>query len=316
MVIREKIAYFDTMMQIPPYLSPGDKIGLAAPARWVDEDDIRFFTEHLEEQGYQVRTGSVHRRFHQFSGTDEERVNDFQSLLDDPEIRAVICVRGGYGSARILERIDFNAFAMNPKWIAGFSDVTALHSCILMKMGTAVLHSGMPYTFREGKDEDGLKSLMNALRGNFSAYEVQADKMNRTGRAEGILLGGNLSVLYSLTGTSYQIPTRGAILFLEDVDEYLYHIDRMMLNLSLAGMLEHLSGLVIGGMTDMHDNDTPFGKNAYEIVMEAVDAYDFPVSFGFPAGHQEPNLAMILGREVHLEVNSDGSIMEYLQARK
>jgi len=304
------------MMQIPPFLSSGDKVGFAAPSRWVDENDIRFFREHLEKQGYQVRTGSVHRRYRQLSGTDEERVKDFQALLDDPEIRAIICVRGGYGSARMLDLIDFNAFALNPKWIAGFSDITALHSCVLMRMGTAVLHSGMPYTFREGKDETGLKSLMNALGGNFPSYEIPDHEMNRSGRGRGVLLGGNLSVLYSLTGTAYQIPTRGAILFLEDVDEYLYHIDRMMLNLGLAGMLEHLNGLIIGGMTDMHDNDTPFGKSAYEIITEAVEPYDFPVCFGFPAGHQEPNLAMILGREVHLEVNPEGCIMEYIQSRK
>ena len=304
------------MMQIPSFLSPGDKIGLAAPARWVEENDIRFFIEQLEKQGYKVIAGSVHRRFNQFSGTDDERINDLQTMLDDPEIKAIICVRGGYGSARMLGRIDFNSFALNPKWITGFSDITALHCCILMRMGTAVLHSGMPYTFRDGKDEAGRNSLMDALRGNFPAYEVPANKMNRTGRGEGILLGGNLSVLYSLTGTSYQIPTSGAILFLEDVDEYLYHIDRMMLNLKLAGMLEPLNGLIIGGMTDMHDNDIPFGKNAYEIIMEAVEPYDFPVCFGFPAGHQEPNLALILGREVHLEVNSEGCIMEYLQPRK
>lgn len=303
------------MMRIPPYLCPGDVVGLAAPARWAEENDIRFFRDSFEEQGWKVRTGQVHRRFHQFSGTDTERLKDLQKMLDDPEVKAVIFVRGGYGSARLLDRIDFSAFALNPKWMAGFSDITSLHSAVLMRMGTAVLHSGMPYTYREGKDAEGLISLVNALKGNLPAIEVPKDNMNREGRAQGILLGGNLSVLYSLTGTSYQIPGKGAILFLEDVDEYLYHIDRMMLNLKLAGMLEHLNGLIIGGMTDMHDNDTPFGKNAYEIIMEAVEPYDFPVCFGFPAGHREPNLALVLGREVHLEVHPEGSIMEYLQLR-
>ncbi len=303
------------MMQIPPYLNPGDSVGLVAPARWVDKNDIRFFTEYIEKQGWKVRIGAVHERFNQFSGIDTERLKDLQSMLDDPEIKAVICVRGGYGSARLLDRIDFNAFARNPKWIAGFSDITALHSCVLMRMGTAVLHCGMPYSYREGKDVEGLKSLIDALKGNTPGIEVPADQMNREGRGQGILLGGNLSVLYSLTGTSYQVPTKEAILFLEDVDEYLYHIDRMMLNLKLAGMLEQLNGLIIGGMTDMHDNETPFGKNAREIIMDAVEPYNFPVCFGFPAGHQEPNLALVFGREVHLEVSPEGCIMEYTQRR-
>lgn len=316
MVICEKIAYFDTMMQIPPYLNPGDSVALVAPARWVDENDIGFFTAYLEKQGFSVRTGSIHNRVNQFSGTDEERVKDLQTMLDDPEIKAVICVRGGYGSARLLDRIDFNAFARNPKWIAGFSDITALHSCVLMRMGTAVLHCGMPYSYREGKDVEGLNSLLDALKGNLPAVEVPGNPLNREGRGQGILLGGNLSVLYSLTGTSFQLPTQNAVLFLEDVDEYLYHIDRMMLNLKLAGMLEPLNGLIIGGMTDMHDNDTPFGKSAYEIIVEAVKPYDFPVCFGFPSGHQEPNLAMVFGREVHLEVSPEGCIMEYIQPRK
>jgi len=233
-------------------------------------------------------------------------------LFDDPEIKAIVCARGGYGTARLLDGIDLNTFAGSPKWIAGFSDITALHSCILMKIGTAVLHSAMPYTLKD-KNDPGLSSLIGVLRGDFPSYEVKPVDLNRKGRGQGIFLGGNLSVLYSLTGTSYQIPTRGAILFLEDVDEYLYHIDRMMLNLKMVGMLEHLNGLVIGGMTDMKDNDIPFGRNAFEIIREAVEPYDFPVCFGFPAGHQDPNLALVLGREVFLEIDQSGCIMEYIK---
>jgi muramoyltetrapeptide carboxypeptidase len=301
------------MMQLPPYLKSGDKVGIAAPARWIDEENLGHFVKALGDQGWNIRTGSVHSKYNQYSGRDEERLADLQSMLDDPEIKAVICARGGYGTGRLLDRVDLNAFAEHPKWIAGFSDITALHSLILMKLGVAVLHSAMPYTLRDGRDPEGMTNLFYALRGEYPVCEIFADEHNRTGHAQGILLGGNLSVMYSLTGTPYQLPTRGAILFLEDVDEYLYHIDRMMLNLRMSGMLDHLNGLIVGGMTDMHDNDIPFGKNAYEIIREAVEPYEFPVCFGFPAGHTVPNLALVLGREVKLEVNEGGSRMNYIE---
>ena len=302
------------MMQLPPYLSPGDRVGIVAPARWVDKEDMDFFFKALEKEKWAAMPGSIYRRHHQYSGSDKERLGDLQAMLDSPEIKAVICARGGYGTGRLLSCLDLNDFASHPKWIAGFSDITALHSCILMKLGTAVMHSAMPYTIRKaaGLEDPGLASLFGSLRGDLPVYDVPPDDMNRTGRAQGVLLGGNLSVLYSLTGTAYQLPTRGAILFLEDVDEYLYHIDRMMLNLKLAGMLENLNGMVVGGMTDMHDNEIPFGKTAYEIIREAVEPYGFPVCFGFPAGHQSPNLAMVLGREVYLDVDNGGCRMNYL----
>ena len=301
------------MMQLPPYLSAGDRVGITAPARWVSKKDMEFFIGAVEEEGWMAEQGSIYSRHNQFSGSDEDRLRDLQSMLDDPEIKAVFCARGGYGTVRLLDGIDLNAFARYPKWIAGFSDITALHSCILMKIGTAVLHSAMPYTLRDaaGREDPGLDSLFRALQGEFPHYRLSPDALNRSGRGRGILLGGNLSVLYSLTGTSYQIPTRGAILFLEDVDEYLYHIDRMMQNLKMAGMLEHLNGLIIGSMTGMHDNEVPYGKSAYEIIREVTEPYEFPVCFGFPAGHQDSNLALVLGREVVLEVEKDGCRMEY-----
>ncbi|MFC2112557.1 LD-carboxypeptidase [Bacteroidota bacterium] len=309
------------MMQLPPYLSPGDRVGITAPARWVDKGDMDFFVSALEGEGWKVELGSVYSRYNQFSGENTARLEDLQAMLDDPGIRAVFCARGGYGSARLLDGIDFRGIATHPKWIVGFSDITALHSAILMKIGVAVLHGAMPYTLRDGEDDEGLASLLAVLKGELPSYEIPRDKnqnggLNRTGRGKGILLGGNLSVLYSLTGTPYQIPTKGGILFLEDLDEYLYHIDRMMLNLRLTGMLEGLEGLIIGGMTEMNDNEVPFGKTAYEIIREAVEPYDFPVCFGFPAGHQVPNLPLVMGREVHLEVNESGSIMEYIISKK
>ena len=304
------------MMQLPPYLSTGDRVGIAAPARWVEKKDVEFFIKELGNEGWKVEQGRLYSRNDQFSGTDEERLGDLQRMLDDPEIKAIFCARGGYGTGRLLDSIDLNGFAAHPKWISGLSDITALHSCILMKIGTAVIHSAMPYTIGKENDPPGLESLVSILQGELPEYKVPGHKLNRNGRGRGILLGGNLSVLYSLTGTPYQMPTRGAILFLEDVDEYLYHVDRMMLNLRMAGMLEHLNGLVVGGMTDMKDNDIPFGKNAFEIIREAVEPYNYPVCFGFPAGHQAPNLAMVLGREVHLEVGPENSIMNYIEAGK
>jgi muramoyltetrapeptide carboxypeptidase len=301
------------MMQLPPYLGKGDRIGITAPARWVEEKDLNHFIRAVEGQGWEVRTGRIQTRHHQFAGSDGERLADLQAMLDDPEIKAVICARGGYGTGRLIDRVDLNALASRPKWIAGFSDVTALHCLILMKIGMAVLHSPMPYTLGEGKDEAGLSSLIRALRGEFTDYEIPPHPLNRNGNAQGLLLGGNLSVLFSLTGTSFQIPTRGAVLFLEDVDEYLYHLDRMMLNLRMSGMLKNLNGLIIGGMTDMHDNEVPFGKNAYGIIRDTVEPYGFPVCFGFPAGHQVPNLTLVLGREVHLEVEPGGCRMNYIE---
>ncbi len=300
------------MMRLPPYLKQGDRVAIAAPARWVEREDMDYFIRALAGEGWKAEPGSIYSRHHQFAGSDEERLTDLQSMLDDPGIKAIFCARGGYGTARLLDRIDLNAFARHPKWIAGFSDITALHSCILMKIGIAVLHSAMPYTLRDGKDKPGLESLFSVLKGKGPDYEVPPHGLNRDGRAQGVLLGGNLSVLYSLTGTDYQIPTNGVILFLEDVDEYLYHIDRMMLNLRMAGMLEHLGGLVIGGMNEMRDNHVPYGKDAYRIIREAVEPYSFPVCFGFPAGHQNPNLALVLGREVYLEVEAGVCRLNYI----
>lgn len=314
MVICEKNAYFQTMMQLPPYLQSGDRVGIVAPARWVSKGDLDLFIRALEGEGWQVEVGEVYRRKDQFSGDDAERLADLQGMLDDPGIRAVFCARGGYGSARLLGGIDFRGIAADPKWICGFSDVTALHSAVMMKIGISVLHCAMPYTLHNGEDPEGLASILAVLKGELPSFHIPAGDrtgLNRTGLARGMLLGGNLSVIYSLIGTPYQLPTRGAILFLEDLDEYLYHIDRMMQNLKMAGMLEGLGGLIIGGMTDMNDNEVPFGKSASEIIREAVKPYNFPVCFGFPAGHQVPNLALVIGREANLAIGENESYLEY-----
>jgi len=301
-------------MQLPPYLKPGDLVSIAAPARWVDPEDIKNFLSLLEQEGLKTITGTIFTRHHQYAGRDKDRLDDLQKMLDHPEIKAIFCARGGYGTLRLLEKIDLKGFAEHPKWVVGFSDITALHAYLQMRIGVASLHAAMPFTLKDVIDSKhpAVESLFGILKGEFPSYNVPAHSLNRKGKSSGILLGGNLSLLYSLTGTLFQFPTQGAILFLEEVDEYLYHIDRMMQNLKLAGMLENLSGLVVGGLTDMHDNEVPFGKNAAEIIREAVEEYDFPVCFDFPAGHVEGNMAMALGRQVSFEVNDDGSQLVYI----
>jgi muramoyltetrapeptide carboxypeptidase len=302
------------MMQLPPYVRSGDLVGITAPARWVDPDDIKFFLSVLEQEGLKTMTGSIHTRHHQFAGEDDVRLHDLQHMLDHPDIRAIFCARGGYGTIRLLNNIDLKGFAEHPKWVVGFSDITALHAFLQMRIGVASIHAAMPFTLKgvAYADDPSVTSLFGILKGDLPSYSAGANPLNRVGEGTGTLLGGNLSVLYSLTGTLFQIPTRGAILFLEDVDEYLYHIDRMMQNLKLAGMLENLAGLVVGGLTDMHDNEVPFGMEAAEIIRAAVEEFNFPVCFDFPAGHVEGNMALVLGRQVSLEVTSDAAHLSYI----
>ena len=301
-------------MQLPPYLKSGDLVSIAAPARWVDPEDIKIFLSMLEQEGLKTMTGSIYARHHQFAGEDKDRLNDLQQMLDHPDIKAIFCARGGYGAIRLLSKIDLKGFAEHPKWVVGFSDITALHAYLQMRIGVACIHAAMPYTLKDVTDTDNpaAASLFRILKGELPSYTVPANSLNREGKSSGILLGGNLSGLYSLTGTPFQFPTNGAILFLEDVDEYLYHIDRMMQNLKLSGMLENLAGLVVGGLTDMHDNEVPFGMDAAEIIRAAVEEFDFPACFNFPAGHVEGNMAMVLGRQVSLEVTEEGSQLTYI----
>jgi len=290
----------------PAYLKKGDKIAIVSPARSITFDEvhpaIRFFQRHDLE----VVLGSyVFSRHHQFAGSDEQRRKDFQHALDDEKIRAVVCSRGGYGTVRIIDRLDFSKFRRRPKWIVGYSDATVLHAHIQRQFGIETLHAAMPVNINGEEQDETLQSMMNALSGKPVTYRYHTPALSRSGTAEGELTGGNLSVLYSLMGSSSEPDTSGKILFLEDVDEYFYHIDRMMMNLKRAGKLDRLSGLVVGGMTRMNDNAIPFGKNANEIISDAVKEYSYPVCFDFPAGHLEPNVALIMGREVTLKVEKE-----------
>ena len=299
-------------MNLPDYLSKNDKVAIIATARKANKEDLKPAIELLNKWGLQAVIGSsIGLKEHQFAGSDEQRAKDLQQQLNDPEIKAIWCAKGGYGTVRILDLIDFSVFKKNPKWIIGYSDVTALHSHI-NNFNIASLHAQMCLGV-ETKSEASRETLKKVLFGEELNYQFPSSKLNKTGTAEGELVGGNLSVLYSLCGSNSAINTEGKILFLEDLDEYLYHIDRMMQNLKRNGMLEHLAGLVIGGMSDMNDNTIPFGKTAEEIIAETVAEYDYPIAFNFPAGHLEDNQALILGKKVKLEVTETGSLLSYLE---
>ncbi len=298
------------MSLLPQYLEPGDTIAIVCPARKMMAAELHPAIAILESWGYKVKLGSsVGGEHHQFSGTDEERAADFQQQFDDPTVKAIICARGGYGTVRIVDRLDFSQFRQQPKWIIGYSDITVLHGHLL-QFGIATLHASMPVNFPTNTPE-ALDSLKGALAGEPHSFNIEPHEFNRIGSAEGILVGGNLSVLLSMSGSVSDIDTRGKILFLEDLDEYLYHIDRMMVQLDRAGKLEHLAGLVIGGFNDMRDNAIPFGQTAYEIIQEQVSGYNFPVCFGFPAGHIADNRALVMGGKYRLEVKCDKTLLAF-----
>jgi muramoyltetrapeptide carboxypeptidase len=293
-------------MTTPPYLKKGDKIGIVAYARKISKEQLQDAEKLFGNWGVEIVYGkNLFKEDHQFSGTDEERAEDLQAMLDDENIKAVISARGGYGTIRIIDKIDFAKFRKHPKWVIGYSDITVLHSHI-HNFGIETLHSTMPINFC--LNDEANETLRKALFGEALSYEIVSHPLNRSGNAEGELVGGNLSLLYALTGSISDIDTTDKILFIEDLDEYLYHVDRMMINLKRSGKLSGLAGLIIGGMTDMKDNAVPFGKTAEEIICDAVKEYDYPVCFNFPAGHVDRNLAIIMGRKVKLEVDNGSKL--------
>ena len=290
-------------MTKPPYLKAGDTVAIVATARKNIDDNLKPAIDLLAAWGLNYKVGSsIGLDFNQLAGTDEQRAADFQTQLDSPNIKAIWCVRGGYGTVRMIDLLDFTAFKKNPKWIIGFSDVTVLHNH-LNTMGYASIHGAMPVSIARATD-DAKETLRRALFGEQIIIEAAPHPINRFGKATGVLVGGNLSILYSLLGSPSAIDCTNKILFLEDLDEYLYHIDRMMMNLSRNGCLGSLRGIVVGSMTKMKDNDIPWGKNALEIIDEVTKRYKIPVLFGFPAGHIQDNRALLLGTEVTIEVDA------------
>lgn len=296
-------------MITPSYLHEGDTVGILATARKISNKEIQPSIAVFEKWGLKVMLSeNLFKENHQFAGTDEERIADLQKMLDDTSIKAIFCARGGYGTLRVIDKIDFTKFKRNPKWLIGFSDITVLHTHIHTQCGIETIHAAMPINFpKDGSMNNAVETLRKTLFEEKIAYQIPAHPLNRKGTAGGILVGGNLSLLCALQGSVSDIDTRNKIFFIEDLDEYLYHIDRMMLSLKRAGKLKQLAGLIVGGMTEMKDNKIPFGKTAEEIIRETVKEFDYPVCFGFPAGHIEGNRAIILGRKIKLAVTDTGS---------
>lgn len=294
-------------MIFPSLIKPQATFGLVAPAGRVAPEVVEQAVMILLDAGYGVAKGNhVDGSHHQFAATDEQRLNDLQMMINREDVDVIVCLRGGYGAIRIVDKIDFTPLQQHPKWLIGFSDITVLH-CALQKQGVASIHAAMPKNWHDGQFlTDDFLRLMDILNGEWPAYDVAPHAFNRQGVTSGELCGGNLSLLYALRGTPYDFNPKGKILFIEDLSEYLYHLDRMMNSLKLGGIFEQISGLVVGQFTDMKDNATPYGQTVEEIILEAVSDYDFPVMFGFPAGHASPNFPLVMGRQVELTVDASG----------
>lgn len=295
-------------MKQPPYLLYGDRVAMISPAGKIDRQVVERGAELLRQQGFLVETGQhVSAMEGVFAGSDAARAADMQQALDDPAIKAVFFTRGGYGCLRTHLLLDWSAFLKQPKWLVGFSDITVFHA-YLSRHRIASVHGVMAAWFeRDGAPTGGFLQLMELLRGTPPAYEVPPHPFNRCGAAAGILTGGNLSVIHSLRGTPLDLRPKGRILFLEDVGEYHYHLDRMLRNLTAGRVLEQLSGLVVGYFSAMKDGETPYGQTACEIIRDAVAPYPYPVLFGFPSGHELPNCPLLMGSGVTLEVAAAGA---------
>lgn len=291
-------------MIIPPYLKSGDTVGIVCTARKFSFEEAQPAMQLLESWGLQVKFGfTIGLDNHQLGGSDQQRADDFQNMLADDSIKMIWCARGGYGTVRMIDLVDFSGITKNPKWIVGFSDVTVLHAH-LNRLGVATIHAIMPFSVPR-TEAISIEYLKNAIFGKQISYLVPSSPYNKYGIAEGELVGGNLSIIYALLGSPSSIQTKGKILFIEDLDEYLYHIDRMLMNVKRNGLFKHLAGLIVGGMTDMHDNEIPFGMNAQQIILDLTNEYDFPIIFDFPAGHVPDNRALIFGKSISMNVHQN-----------
>lgn len=296
----------------PPYLQKGDKIAIVAPAGRIERKPVEEAVKRLEAWGYEVVLGdNLFNSYNIFSARDDQRARDMQLALDSDDIRAIFCVRGGYGCIRIIEKLDYSKFQGNPKWLVGFSDISVLHAKLNV-LGIESLHAPMPINFPSlDLEPDDILWTKKILEGTMPQYKFNGNEFNREGKVAGELVGGNLSIIYSLRGIDIEWNKHNKILFIEDVNEELYHLDRMMQNLKLAGKFDKLSGLIVGEMTKMKDSDPSFGKTAYEIIAEAVEDYDFPVVYGFPSGHGKVNMPLIIGANVRLIVAKDSCVLDF-----
>ena len=291
------------MIKQPAFLKKGDWIGITCPAGYMERSKAQKCIDTLQKWGYQVLIGKTvkSKSKNYFSGSDEERTEELQAMIDAPEIKAILCGRGGYGISRIIDQLDFRRFNKNPKWIIGFSDITLLHCHIHQQCKIASLHAPMAAAFNEGSNKY-IRSMKETLSGIAHRYEIKKHPFNKVGKANGQLVGGNLALISHAIGTDSELKTKNKILFIEDIGEHYYQIDRMLLQLKRSGLLKHLAGLIVGHFSDMKDTVRPFGKSIETIITEHVSEYDYPVCFGFPVGHEKENLAMKIGASYTLEV--------------
>jgi muramoyltetrapeptide carboxypeptidase len=299
-------------MIYPPRLKAGDKVGIVAPARKISSGQLKAAVETFQRWGLKpVLSKNIFSSKHSYlAGTDDERREDFQMMIDDAEVRAVFCARGGYGSTRIIEDIDFSSFKKSPKWIVGFSDVTAIH-LRLASMGVASLHGTMPIFFDQPEAQESVESIRKMLFNGNGEVAFNPEQYNRRGNATGQVVGGNLSLIMDALTTPSDPDTKNKILIIEEVDEYFYKLDRMFTQLRRSGKLKDLAGLVIGHMTEIKNSDLAFGETAAEIVLHAVRDYAYPVAFSFPSGHRNPNLAWIHGAPAVLDVSLNNVSLSY-----
>ena len=302
-------------MIIPPNLKSGDTIGVVCPAGFMPFTKMETCIQVLQHWGFLVKLGNtINSQFHYFSGTDEARLNDVQQMLDDEDVNAIFCGRGGYGVSRIIDQFDFKKFILKPKWIIGYSDITVLQSHLLTTMNIASLHAPMASAFNNGSHtEIYIEYIRKALLGEHLSYLAPFHPFNKNGIAEGELVGGNLSLLTHIIGSVSELDTRDKILFLEDVGEYIYQIDRLFVQLKRAGKLDYLAGLVIGSFTDLKDTVIPFGQTVYELIADKIKAYDYPVCFGFSVGHVHENYPLKVGVKHSLIVSENGTSLKEIQ---
>jgi muramoyltetrapeptide carboxypeptidase len=307
--------------KIPPYLQKGDVIGVTSPAGFISVEEIQPAMQVMQGWGYQIKVGAtIGKKDFTFGGTDEERLQDFQSMLDDPQVNAIMCARGGYGSIRIVDQINWTTFKKHPKWVIGFSDITVLHSHIHANCGAASIHSKMTNSFPEEWTNAEpiqlatIESINFALTGKPMFYEAMSQVQNKPGKVEGILIGGNLKTIETLSCSRSDISTNGKILFVEDTGEYLYSIDRMFWNLKRTGKLQQLKGLIVGGFRIKADDPgEEFGRTLQEIVLEKIKDCNYPVCFDFPVGHQKNNFALKCGVKHQLDVSPGAVYLKEVQ---